>query len=63
MANTFDQSSGPSVVTGDSVVRLYQRFIDGICVSPDAPRITTSESARAFSARDEGLEVLLINAS
>ena len=62
MENTFDQSSGPSVVTGDSAVRLYQRFVDGVCVSPDAPRITTSESARAFSARDEGLEVLLINA-
>jgi len=40
---------------------FYQRFESGRCIKPDAPKITTEESAAQFKSRKNGLKVLLIN--
>ncbi len=43
--------------------RFYQRFsADGEILNPAWPRITTIESEKQFQPRDEGLDVLFINA-
>ena len=41
---------------------FYQRFgPTGECLNPSWPRITTWESEKAFSPREKGLRVILIN--
>jgi anaerobic magnesium-protoporphyrin IX monomethyl ester cyclase len=40
---------------------FYQRFENGRCIKPSAPKITTEESAHQFKPRKNGLKVLLIN--
>ena len=42
--------------------RFHQRYESGLLVSPHAPRLTTRASIAAFPPRDEGLDLLLINA-
>ena len=43
--------------------RFYQRFSsEGGILDASWPRLTTDESAEQFQPRDEGLDVLLINA-
>lgn len=42
--------------------RFYQRFQDGQVLDPRWPRLTTQESTRLFPPREEGLDILLINA-
>ena len=40
---------------------FYQRFENGRCTVPDAPKITTEESMCHFKPRKTGLKILLIN--
>jgi radical SAM superfamily enzyme YgiQ (UPF0313 family) len=47
---------------GGQAERFYQRFLNGECVHPMLPRITTRESEKNFVPREEGLQLLMINA-
>jgi len=42
--------------------RFHHRYDTGLLVDPYAPRLTSRASASEFGPRDEGLDVLLINA-
>lgn len=59
----FEAISLVNVNTGKGMSdRFYQRYQDGLCLNPDLPRITTKESEKQFQPREEGLDVLMINA-
>lgn len=45
-----------------SFSHFHTRFENGLFQAPDAPRLTGRDSEVLFSARDEGLHLLLINA-
>ncbi len=62
MTDTVDRNAGALVNAGVWPARFHERFAKHLCQDSEWPRITTRESAAAFSPRDEGLDFLLINA-
>jgi hypothetical protein len=56
----FPKGNGMNV--SEQPTYFYQRFgPTGECLNPSWPRITTWESEKAFSPREKGLRVILIN--
>ena len=62
MPNGNGQQPRTFINTGAPPAKFYERFTNNVCRNSNWPRITTRESVADFAPRDEGMDLLLINA-